>query len=106
MAFMGAMGAGDMVRHNEGDKSMAWIGPWKGKEKIFEFLPIFGENFQTTQWKITDAVFGQMNGITTKSGAEIGEFSFALGAKVRDGQVALWHWFEDSFRQPCVSPLI
>ena len=38
-----------------------------------------------------------MNGITTASGKEIGEFSFALRAKVRDGQITLWHWFEDSF---------
>ncbi len=116
MAFMGAMGAGemekmsalmadDMVWHNEGDKSLPWIGPWEGKEKIFEFLPVFGENFQTTQWENTDAfasgdtvaVFGKMNAITTKSGKETGEFTFALRAKVRDGQVVLWHWFEDSY---------
>ena len=112
MAFMGAMGAGemekmsaltadDMIWHNEGDKSMPWIGPWEGKEKIFEFLSIFGANFQTTQWEKTDAfasgdtvaVFGKMNRITTESGKEIGEFSFALRAKVRDGKVVLWHWF-------------
>ena len=41
MAFMGAMGSGDMdtmmslmaddmVWHNEGDKTMPWIGPWGG----------------------------------------------------------------------------
>jgi uncharacterized protein len=115
MAFMGAMGKGDMktmsalmaddmVWHNEGDKSMPWIGPWNGKAKIFEFLPIFGANFKTTAWENTDAfasgdtvaVFGKMNGITLKSGKEIGGFSFALRAKVRDGKVVLWHWFEDS----------
>ena len=45
----------------------------------------------------TVAVFGVMNGVTPHSGQEIGEFSFALRAKVRDGQVVLWHWFEDSF---------
>ena len=28
---------------------------------------------------------------------EIDEFSFAPRAKVRDGQIVLWHWFEDSF---------
>lgn len=60
MAFMGAIGAGEMekmsalmaddtVWHNEGDKSLPGIGPWEGKEKIFEFLPIFGANLQTTQ---------------------------------------------------------
>ena len=38
-----------------------------------------------------------MSGITTKSGKETGPFTFALRAKVRDGQVVLWHWFEDSF---------
>jgi hypothetical protein len=43
------------------------------------------------------AVFGVMNAITTRSGKETGDFSFALRAKVRDGQVVLWHWFEDSF---------
>lgn len=116
MAFMGAMGAGemekmtalmadDMIWHNEGDKSLPWIGPWEGKEAVLAFLPVFGENFQTTKWENTDAfasgdtvaVFGKMNGITTKSGKEIGEFTFALRATVRDGQVILWNWFEDSF---------
>lgn len=116
MAFMGAMGSGDMgtmtslmaddmVWHNEGDKTMPWIGPWKGKEAILNFLPIFGQNFQTTEWKNEDAfafgdtiaVFGKMNGNMTNSGAEIGEFTFALRAKVKDGKLVLWNWFEDSF---------
>lgn len=116
MDFMGAMGSGDMekmvalmaddmVWHNEGDKAMPWIGPWEGKEAILKFLPVFGENFKTTAWDNTDAfasgdtvaVFGKMNGVTTKSGKEIGEFTFALRAKVRDGQVVLWNWFEDSY---------
>jgi ketosteroid isomerase-like protein len=116
MALMGAMGSGDMktmndlmaddmVWHNEGDRSMPWIGPWEGKDQIMKFLPIFGENFKTTQWENTDAfaagdtvaVFGKMNGITLKSGKEIGEFTFALRAKVRDGKVVLWNWFEDSY---------
>ena len=117
MAFMGAMGNGDMekmsslmaddmVWHNEGDKSIPWVhGGIKGKEKIFEFLGVFGAGLRTTKWENTDAfasgdtmaVFGVMNGVTTASGKEIGEFSFALRAKVRNGQVVLWHWFEDSF---------
>ncbi|WP_172839408.1 nuclear transport factor 2 family protein [Tateyamaria omphalii] len=116
MAFMGAMGSGDMeqmsalmaddmVWHNEGDTSLPWIGETVGKEKIFDFLGVFSANLRTTLWENTDAfasgdtvaVFGRMNGITTHSGAETGEFSFALRAKVRDGQVVLWHWHEDSF---------
>jgi len=116
MSFMGAVGSGDMdtaislmaddmIWQNEGDSAMPWIGPWNGKEEILNFLPIFGKNFQTTAWDNTDAfalgdtvaVFGKMNGITTHSGKEIGEFSFALRAKVRDGKVILWNWFEDSF---------
>ena len=116
MAFMGAMGSGDMdkmaslmaddmVWHNEGDASLPWIGGASGKEKVFEFLGLFGSNLETTLWENTDAfasgdtvaVFGKMNGVTPNSGREIGEFSFALRAKVRDGQVVLWHWFEDSY---------
>ena len=116
MAFMGAMGAGkmeqmsalmadDMVWHNEGDRTLPWIGGSHGKEAIFAFLGVFSKNLQTTLWKNTDAfasgdtvaVFGRMNGITTHSGKETGEFSFALRAKVRDGKVVLWHWFEDSY---------
>jgi len=116
MAYMGAMGSGDMdamgklmaddmVWHNEGDKSLPWIGGSEGKEAIFKFLGVFSENLKTTLWENTDAfasgdtvaVFGKMNGTTPKSGKEIGEFTFALRAKVRDGQVVLWHWFEDSF---------
>ena len=116
MAFMGAMGGGDMeamgalmaddmVWHNEGDTTLPWIGETVGKEAIFEFLGVFSANLQTTLGENTDAfasgdtvaVFGRMNGVTTHSGKETGEFSFALRAKVRDGQVVLWHWHEDSF---------
>ena len=116
MAFMGAMGNGDMaamgdlmaddmVWHNEGDSTLPWVGETKGKEAIFEFLGVFSSNLQTTLWENTDAfasgdtvaVFGRMNGVTTHSGKETGVFSFALRAKVRDGQVVLWHWHEDSF---------
>lgn len=116
MGFMGAMGSGDMdkmselmaddmVWQNEGDKAMPWIGPWKGKEEIFKFLGIFSKNFQTTVWENTDAfafgdtvaVFGNMDGITTHSGNEIGPFTFALRAKVRNGKVVLWNWFENSY---------
>lgn len=116
MGLMGAMGSGDMaamadlmaddmVWQNEGDPNIPWIGPWEGKEAIFGFLGVFSENFQTTKWENTDvlasgdtvAIFGDMNGITTESGKEIGDFTFALRAKVRDGQVVLWNWFEDSY---------
>jgi ketosteroid isomerase-like protein len=116
MAFMAAMGEGpdamsplmadDMVWRNEGDTSIPWVhGGIQGKEAIFEFLSVFGAGLQTTKWENTEAfasgdtvaVFGVMNGITTASGQEIGDFSFALRAKVRDGQVVLWHWFDDSF---------
>ncbi|GHA40008.1 hypothetical protein GCM10008927_00090 [Amylibacter ulvae] len=116
MGFMGAMGTGDMdamgklmaddmIWHNEGDTTLPWVGETVGKDAIFEFLGVFSSNFQTTKWENTDAfasadtvaVFGRMNGITTHSGKEIGEFTFALRAKVRDGQVVLWNWFEDSF---------
>jgi len=116
MSFMGAVGSGDMdtaislmaddmVWQNEGDSSMPWIGPWNGKEEILKFLPIFGANFKTTAWETEDAfalgdtvaVFGKMNGITTHSGKEIGDFTFALRAKVKNGKVVLWNWFEDSY---------
>lgn len=116
MAFMEAMGAGDMekmsalmaddmVWHNEGDKAMPWIGPWKGKDEIFAFLGVFGENFQTTKWENADvlasgdtvAVFGTMNGVTTKSDKEIGDFTFAMRAKVNDGKLVLWNFLEDSY---------
>jgi len=116
MRFMGAMGSGDMetvgvlmaedmIWHNEGDTTLPWVGGSEGKEAIFAFLGVFSSNFETTMWENTDAfasddtvaIFGKMNGKTTKSGKEIGEFTFALRAKVCDGQVVLWHWFEDSF---------
>lgn len=116
MAFMGAMGGGDMdsmaalmaddmVWHNEGDTTLPWIGEAKGKEAIFAFLGVFSSNLETTLWENTDAfasgdtvaVFGRMNARLTRSGKETGEFTFALRAKVRDGQVVLWNWFEDSF---------
>ncbi len=116
MAFMGAVGGGDMdtaislmaddmVWHNEGDPAMPWIGPWVGKQEILNFLPIFGENLQITAWENSDAfalgdtvaVFGTMNGTTTRSGKETGLFTFALRAKVLNGKVILWNWLEDSY---------
>jgi ketosteroid isomerase-like protein len=116
MAFMGAMGKGemdkmsalmdtDMIWQNEGDKTVPWIGPWKGQDEIFAFLSVFSSNFETTKWENEDAfasgdtvaVFGNMNARMTKSGKETGEFAFALRAKVRDGKVVLWNWFEDSY---------
>lgn len=117
MAFMTAMGSGDMdkmgslmaddmVWHNEGDKTLPWIhGDITGKDAIFKFLPVFSSNLQTTKWENSDAfasgdtvaVFGVMAATATKTGQSTGDFSFALRAKVRDGQLVLWHWFEDSF---------
>ncbi len=116
MAFMSAMGKGDMesmkelmaddmVWQNEGDKSIPWIGPWKGKEQIFAFLGEFSKGAKTTLWENQDiiasgdtvAIFGNMKFITTASGSETDEFTFALRAKVKDGKVVLWNWFEDSY---------
>ncbi len=116
IAFMEAMGGGDMdgmsalmaddmVWQNEGDPSLPWIGTWEGKETIFGFLGDFSQNIQVTHWDNTDAfasgdtvaVFGRMKLLATKSGSETNEFTFALRAKARDGQVVLWNWFEDSF---------
>ncbi len=116
MGLMGAMGGGDMdkmselmaddmVWQNEGDPDVPWIGPWEGKEAIFGFLQVFSSNFETMLWENEDvmasgdtaAVFGRMNARMTGSGKETGEFTFALRAKVRDGKVVLWNWFEDSF---------
>ena len=116
MAFMGAMGGGDMdsmgalmaddmVWQNEGDPALPWIGTWEGKEAIFGFLGTFSQNVQVTHWENQDAfasgdtvaVFGRMKLRLTASGAETDAFTFALRAKVRDGQVVLWNWFEDSF---------
>ena len=97
--------ADDMVWHNEGDKSMPWIGPWEGKDAIFDFLGVFSENSKVTLWENQDAfafgdtvaVFGRMKFLTTKSGVETEPFTFALRAKVRDGKVVLWNWLEDSY---------
>lgn len=117
MSFMDAMGKGDMetmvslmddnmVWHNEGDKTMPWIGPWKGKKTILEeFLPLFMEHFKTTKWETEDALsdgnvaafFGRMKGITLKTKQETTEFTFALRVKVKDGKIVLWNWLEDSY---------
>lgn len=116
MAFMGAMGGGDMdsmgglmaddmVWQNEGDPDLPWIGTWEGKETIFGFLGTFSQNVQVTHWQNQDAfasgdtvaVFGRMKLLLTGSGAETEEFTFALRAKVRAGQIVLWNWFEDTY---------
>jgi len=84
---------------------MTWIGTWEGKEAIFGFLGTFSQNVQVAHWENQDAfasgdtvaVFGRMKLRLTASGAETDEFTFALRAKVRDGQVVLWNWFEDTY---------
>ena len=115
-AFMDAMGKGDMdglsalmaddmVWHNEGDKSLPWIGNWEGKDAVLGFLQVYSENLQTLAWDTEDsfasgdtaAFFGTMNAKLTKSGKETGTFTFALRVKVADGKVTLWNWFEDSY---------
>ena len=116
MAFMGAMGKGDMdtmnalmaddmVWANEGDPQIPWIGPWKGKDEIFAFLKTFSEGAKTTLWNNEDVVaqgdtvgvFGKMKFITTASGDETDEFTFGLRVKVKDGKIVLWNWFENSY---------
>ncbi|WP_205388954.1 nuclear transport factor 2 family protein [Sulfitobacter sp. JL08] len=105
MDRMGALMANDMVWQNEGDPDLPWIGTWQGKETIFGFLGTSSQNVQVTRWENQDAfasgdtvaVFGRMRLRLTASGAETDEFTFALRAKVRDGQVVLWNWFEDSY---------
>ena len=116
MAFMGAMGSGDMdkmdslmaddmVWHNEGNSNIPWIGPWEGKPEIYNFLGIFSKGAKTTFWENDDvfaygdtvAVFGRMKFITTASGKETDPFTFGLRAKVKDGKVVLWNWLEDSY---------
>lgn len=116
LAFMGAMGGGDMeamsslmaddmVWQNEGDTSLPWIGTWEGKDTIFGFLGTFSENVEITQWENleafasgdTVAVFGRMKMKLVNSGEETVPFTFALRAKARDGQVVLWNWLEDSY---------
>jgi ketosteroid isomerase-like protein len=116
MAFMGAMGKGDMdgmsalmaddmVWQNGGDSSLPWVKVSEGKENIFAFLGIFSKNVAVTHWENTDAiasgdtaaVFGQMKLKTTKSGKETDEFTFGLRVKVKEGKIVLWNWLEDSF---------
>ena len=105
MAFMGAMGEGnmdqmsalmadDMVWQNEGDPALPWIGTWQGKQAIFGFLEKFSSNVQVTHWENQDAfasgetvaVFGRMKLLTTQSGIETDEFTFALRAKCATGK--------------------
>ena len=117
MAFMGAMGKGDMdtvgelmakdmVWHNEGDKSMPWIGPWEGKEVVLnDFMPKFGAGLKVTSWTTdysfangNQAVFvGTMSAIANNSGVDTGKFSWVVRVHVEDGQVKSWNWFEDSY---------
>ncbi len=117
MKFMEAMGKGDMstmvslmddnmVWQNEGDTTMPWIGPWKGKKVILEeFLPLFMKHFKTTKWETEDslssgdvaAFFGRMKGTTLMNNQETGEFTFALRVKVKNDKIILWNWLEDSY---------
>lgn len=98
--------AEDFVWHNEGDKSIPWIGPWQGSKEVFgKFMPEFGAGFKTTSWntdhtfaKGAQAVFmGTMSATLVDSGAETGTFSWAVRVEVQDGKVKSWNWFEDSY---------
>ncbi|MEP4052323.1 MAG: nuclear transport factor 2 family protein [Litorimonas sp.] len=116
-AFLTAAGSGDgetlntlmaddFVWHNEGDATIPWIGNWEGKDVVFgEFMPAFGAGLKTTSWTTdykmasgNQAIFmGKMSAIANNSGAETGEFSWAVRVHVEDEKVKSWNWFEDSF---------
>lgn len=116
-AFLQAAGSGDgetlnklmaddFVWHNEGDKTIPWIGNWEGKDVVFgTFMPAFGGGLKTTSWTTdysmasgNQAVFmGTMSATATNTGAETGVFSWAVRVHVEDGKVKSWNWFEDSF---------
>lgn len=116
-AFLEAAGSGngevlnklmtdDFVWHNEGDKSVPWIGPWQGKDAVFNtFMPAFGGGLKVTSWT-TDysfengeqAVFmGTMSAIATNTGVDTGKFTWAVRVHVVDGKVKSWNWMEDSY---------
>ena len=116
-AFLKAAGSGDgetltklmaddFVWHNEGDKTMPWIGPWKGADEVFgKFMPAFGANFKTTSWNTNHtfvngdqaAFMGTMSATLITSGKETGTFRWAVRVEVKNGKVKSWNWFEDSF---------
>ena len=116
-AFLKAAGMGDgetlkklmdesFVWRNEGDESIPWIGVWKGEKEVFEkFMPAFGAGLKTTSWETEhsfvnkdQAVFmGTMSATLIASGAETGEFSWAVRVEVKDGKVLSWNWFENSY---------
>ena len=116
-AFLMAAGSGDMktlntlmtddfVWHNEGDKSLPWIGTWEGKDTVLNtFLPAFGAGLKTTSWT-TDysfangdqAVFmGTMSATARNTGVDTGKFRWAVRVHVDGDKVKSWNWFEDSY---------
>ncbi|MGH1428645.1 MAG: nuclear transport factor 2 family protein [Arenicella sp.] len=116
-SFLSAAGSGDMdtlkklmandfVWHNEGDKSIPWIGLWKGKDVVLnDFMPKFGAGLTVTSWTTdysfangNQAVFiGTMSAIANNSGVDTGKFSWVVRVHVEGGKVKSWNWFEDSF---------
>ena len=96
----------DFVWHNEGDKSLPWIGTWEGKDTVLNtFLPAFGAGLKTTSWT-TDysfangdqAVFmGTMSATANNTGVDTGKFSWAVRVHVKGDKVKSWNWFEDSY---------
>lgn len=117
MAFLTAAGSGDaetlsklmtddFVWHNEGDKSVPWVGTWDGKEEVLtKFMPLFGAGLTPTSWttdysfaKGDQAVFiGTMSAKLNNTGAETAVFSWAVRVHVEGDQVKSWNWFEDSY---------
>lgn len=116
-AFLMAAGSGDMktlnmlmaddfVWHNEGDKTIPWIGNWEGKDIVLnKFLPTFGAGLKVTSWT-TDysfatgdqaAFMGTMSAITTNTGVDTGKFTWAVRVNVENGQVKSWNWLENSY---------
>ncbi len=116
-SFLSAAGSGDMetlkklmandfVWHNEGDKSIPWIGLWKGKDVVLnDFMPKFGAGLTVTSWTTdynfangNQAVFiGTMSAIANNSGVDTGKFSWVVRVHVEGDKVKSWNWFEDSF---------
>lgn len=88
----------------ETKEAIPWAGLWKGHQGVADFQKMLNNNFEILRFDDRDylaqrehvGIFGSFK-YRTKSTQKIIECDFAIHMQFRDGKVAKFHFYEDTY---------
>lgn len=88
----------------ETKNAIPWAGIWRGHDEIIAFQTLLNDNFEVrgfddhifTEQDDHVAVFGQLL-FTAKPTGKPADSDFAAQARIVDGRIASYHFYEDTF---------